>query len=220
MLEERAHKQINTAGVAIETIEALKIQNDKSSQQKASNSSEDIDEDWMNQFVRYAEDASSDRLQQLWGRILAGESKEPGAFSRQTLRFVAELDRETAENCELMAKYQLHFWILRSEDWSQGEKYMISIDLQRLGLIEGIGIGGPEQSFEIADNGFTIINGQKLGLLVKGQPGTKISIPIFVIIRVGLQVFSLLKLMNENESLREIVQEIKKLISNRLQLGR
>ena len=48
MLEERAHKQINTAGVAIETIEALKIQNDKSSQQKASNSSEDIDEDWMN----------------------------------------------------------------------------------------------------------------------------------------------------------------------------
>jgi hypothetical protein len=50
------------------------------------------DDDWLNVFERYAEDASSDRLQELWGRILSGQLRKPKAFSLQTLCFVAELD--------------------------------------------------------------------------------------------------------------------------------
>jgi hypothetical protein len=62
-----------------------------------------VDEDWLNTFARYAEEASSDRLQDLWARVLAGQLRRPQAFSLQTLRFVAELDQEIATTFERWA---------------------------------------------------------------------------------------------------------------------
>lgn len=56
------------------------------------------DDDWMNRFMRSAEDASSERLQDLFGRILAGEVVRPGSFCASTLRAVAELDQSIAKD--------------------------------------------------------------------------------------------------------------------------
>ncbi len=39
-----------------------------------------IDDDWLNVFERYAEDASTERMQKLWGRVLAGEVRAPGKY--------------------------------------------------------------------------------------------------------------------------------------------
>jgi hypothetical protein len=60
------------------------------------------EDDWMNAFARFAEDASSERLQDLFGRILAGEIVRPGSFSLATVRTVAELDRSIAEDFSLI----------------------------------------------------------------------------------------------------------------------
>ena len=60
------------------------------------------DADWMNSFMRFAEDASSEQLQDLFGRILSGEVSRPGSFSLTTLRTVAELDREIANDFTAM----------------------------------------------------------------------------------------------------------------------
>lgn len=54
------------------------------------------EDDWMNTFMRFAEDASSEQLQDLFGRILAGQVKRPGSFSSTTLRAVSELDQAIA----------------------------------------------------------------------------------------------------------------------------
>lgn len=54
------------------------------------------DDDWMNSFMRFAEDASSERLQDLFGRILAGQVLRPGAFGFSTLRTLSELDQDIA----------------------------------------------------------------------------------------------------------------------------
>jgi len=55
-----------------------------------------LDEDWMSLFSDYAARASSDRLREQWGRILAGEIRKPGSFSFSTLRVMAEMDRDIA----------------------------------------------------------------------------------------------------------------------------
>lgn len=55
------------------------------------------DEDWLNVFGRYAEDASSDKLRDLFGRILAGEVRKSGSFSISTLRVMSELSKNTAD---------------------------------------------------------------------------------------------------------------------------
>jgi hypothetical protein len=55
------------------------------------------DDDWMNAFVRYAEDASSDRMRETFSRILAGEILVKGTFSRTAVRLMYELTPEVAE---------------------------------------------------------------------------------------------------------------------------
>ncbi|WP_320732598.1 DUF2806 domain-containing protein [Enterobacter roggenkampii] len=56
------------------------------------------EDDWMNKFMRFSEDASSERLRDLFGRILAGQIKKPKSFSASTLRTLSELDQDIAED--------------------------------------------------------------------------------------------------------------------------
>ena len=67
----------------------------------------DVDDDWLNLFARLAEDKSSDELKGLFGRILAGEIRSPGAFSLRTIQFLSTLSKEDATG-------NLQFSILRN----------------------------------------------------------------------------------------------------------
>ena len=223
VLVDRARKQMNAAGVAVEAIDAMKALPPSEISGEAETADiqpDNIDEDWMNQFVRYAEDASSDRLQQVWGRVLAGEVRKPGSFSRHTLRFIAELDKETAENCEIVGRHVVGKWFLKNEQWNEGELYLVTVDLQRLGIIEGIGLGGPQQNLTVNANGIAAIAGKSWGLLVRGNPGTKLSFPVFMLTRMGQEVMSLLNVADEATSLRGIVGTIDKAGLQLILLGR
>lgn len=44
-----------------------------------------VDPDWLNTILRYAEHAHSGRMQELWGKVLAGETELPGSYSRKAL---------------------------------------------------------------------------------------------------------------------------------------
>ena len=56
-----------------------------------------ISDDWLNGFEREAADKSSEEMQLLFGRILAGEIKRPKTFSLHTLRTIGQIDSEVAE---------------------------------------------------------------------------------------------------------------------------
>lgn len=221
VLEDRARKQANAAGVAVEAIDAMKTLPPPEGTTAGASTHEPeakIDEDWMNQFTRYAEDASSEQLQQIWGRVLAGEVREPGSFSRHTLRFIAELDKETAENCELVARHAVGNWLLNNDKWHEGELYLVSVDLRRLGIIDG-GVGGPKQNFTVDANGIAGIAGKTWGLLVRGTPGTKLAFPVFLLTRMGQQVMSLLNVADEAASLREVEKKLDKAGLQSISLG-
>lgn len=79
------------------------------------------DTDWMNKFTRYAEDASSEQLQDLFARILAGEVVRPGSFAPATLRAVAELDKATAEDFSLMWARDVGGAINHGHEFDRGE---------------------------------------------------------------------------------------------------
>lgn len=81
------------------------------------------DEDWMNSFARFAEDASSERLQNLFGRILAGEIVRPGAFSLATLRTVGELDQALANDFSLAWAKSVGNAVDYSSEWQRGEYF-------------------------------------------------------------------------------------------------
>ncbi len=60
-------------------------------------SDEQVDEDWTTRFFNIAEDISDDEMQQLWGRILAGEVKQPKSYSLRTLELLKNLSKHEAE---------------------------------------------------------------------------------------------------------------------------
>jgi hypothetical protein len=67
----------------------------------------EIDNDWLNMFTRLAEDKSSEELQRLFGRILAGEIMRPGSFSLRTLQSVSALSKTEAEAISKFLPYVL-----------------------------------------------------------------------------------------------------------------
>jgi hypothetical protein len=55
------------------------------------------DSDWVTRFFNISEDVSSDQMQILWGKILAGEIKKPGSYSLRTLDVLKNITQQEAE---------------------------------------------------------------------------------------------------------------------------
>lgn len=98
-------KQVNREAVASAMVEDLQ-DHATSAENLATGSvpTSELDDNWLNVFERYAEDASSERLQGLWGKVLAGEVRQPGRFSSRTLRFLSEFSQSDALLFETFAK--------------------------------------------------------------------------------------------------------------------
>ena len=54
------------------------------------------DHDWTARFFNYVQDVSSDEMQLLWAKVLAGEADRPGSTSIRTLTILRDLDKRTA----------------------------------------------------------------------------------------------------------------------------
>lgn len=94
-----------------------------------------LDDDWMNAFVRFAEDASSEQLQDLFGRILAGQMVRPGSFALSTLRAVAELDQPTAEDFSLVWTKSVGEAVDYSAEFQRGDWFARWMRLVEVGLM-------------------------------------------------------------------------------------
>lgn len=58
--------------------------------------SEDISEDWLNEFENLARLKSSEDMKLVFGKILSGEIIKPGSFSIKTIKLISQLDNQAA----------------------------------------------------------------------------------------------------------------------------
>ena len=65
-------------------------------QAKANVSDEAVSLDWLNNFYAYVENVSDERMQIIWGKILAGEVERPGMYSLRTLDVLRKMTMEDA----------------------------------------------------------------------------------------------------------------------------
>ncbi len=56
----------------------------------------EIDPDWLEQFIRHSEHVTSDELQRVYAKILAGEVSKPGQFYPQTLQTLSIINQNIA----------------------------------------------------------------------------------------------------------------------------
>lgn len=65
------------------------------------------DPDWFTRFRSYASEVSIPEVQEIWGRILAGEVATPGSFSLYSLEVLRRIDRANARMFD-----QLSAWVV------------------------------------------------------------------------------------------------------------
>jgi hypothetical protein len=108
-------------------------------------------------LVEYAGQATNQTMQEVWGRILAGEIRNPGAFSLRTLNVVSNLNQGEAKRFEAVAKHVVLWHFVAFVPELPTNEYLRS---------RNIGFG----TFRfLADSGLTNETSTSLNLVFPGQ---------------------------------------------------
>jgi uncharacterized repeat protein (TIGR03899 family) len=134
---QEAKKQLNIENVTAFAAEELK------NEQPVTD--EPLDEDWTTRFFKIAEEVSNEEMQALWGKILAGEIKQPKSYSLRTLELIRNLSKSEADTFMKVANFAIksggkNYLFKGNDDNSMKDKYNISyMDialLTEIGLIQ------------------------------------------------------------------------------------
>ncbi|MCW5201127.1 DUF2806 domain-containing protein [Desulfobulbus sp. F4] len=120
-------------------------------------SAEPVDEDWITRFFNIAEEVSNEDMQKLWGRILAGEVKQPKSYSLRTLETLKNISMEEAEVFRKVGQYaiplidQSNVFIFKDRGWLT--KKMRATDME-ISLLRDIGLLSVDEDSEVSISSF------------------------------------------------------------------
>lgn len=179
-------------------------------------SEEPVEQGWINRFFDSVSDVSDEDLQKLWGKVLAGEIKQPKSYSLRTLETLKNLSKHEAELFEKVATLatRMHGNLFLTCETEILRRYEISYDailcLDECGLINSDGMVSYNPKISINDP-VAIFSKSKL-LLLKGtsERPTKISIGIFGLTQAGKELYSILECDSNESYLCDFAEEIEK----------
>ena len=91
-------EQVNLDLISQKAASEIRDASDSSGQSETDESGESISDDWLNAFETEARQKSTDEMQDLFGRILAGEIRQPGSYSTKAVRILGSLDQSVANH--------------------------------------------------------------------------------------------------------------------------
>ena len=96
--EKIIREQVNLDKISAITVNELNKAESDSSTDRSTDSSEEktINDDWLNSFEEEARQKSTEEMQLLFGRILAGEIRKPESYSIRTVKILGQLDQNAA----------------------------------------------------------------------------------------------------------------------------
>lgn len=133
-LADAVRREINVAK-AILAAEA-EVENDR---QEPPNRK--VDDDWLFRWREHASSVGAEDLQNLWGRVLAGEIKSPGSFSLRALDFLKNLSQQEAVDIAKLSRFAIDEFIFRGDEAllrAEGITYGFLLTMQELGVIAGV----------------------------------------------------------------------------------
>lgn len=173
-----------------------------------------IDDDWLNLFESLAEKATSDRMRDLFGRILAGEVRRPGAFSLKTLRVASELDQSTARDFQTITEGRILDGIFRQpSEFIRQITHSDFLDLETAGLVsfEGANL---TFNFRKNDEERCLVKGESLcAVLIFKPEQTEFQQPVVRLTKAGLELARILP-YDETSAFQQMVPKIAQYIES------
>ena len=96
--EKILREQSNLDKICAIAVNLLKKEKSTNSTDQSADHGEEraINDDWLNGFEEEARQKSTEDMQLLFGRILAGEIEKPGTYSTRTVKILSQLDQNAA----------------------------------------------------------------------------------------------------------------------------
>jgi len=218
-IEERTHerqnfqeakKQLNIENVTAYAAEELK------NEQPVTD--EPVDDDWTSRFFRIVEDISNEEMQALWGRILAGEIKQPKSYSLRTLELIRNLSKNEADIFMKVANFAVKSgktnYIFKGKDEKiLSEKF--SINYGEIALLTEVGLIQPgafvnHQILQQQNESQRVFTSGNIIIIVKVKANTpNILIPVYVFSNSGNELIKLIKSNPPFEYLTSVANSIK-----------
>uniref|UniRef100_UPI004047A451 DUF2806 domain-containing protein n=2 Tax=Yoonia sp. TaxID=2212373 RepID=UPI004047A451 len=167
--------------------EVAKIAYDSLLAEPAPETSEGPSDQFMTRFEKYAEDATSQNLRELFGRLLAGEIRTPQTIAASTLHFVSMLDTETAT---LIQRALPHCF----QGIALLENIQPALSIAEISFLEQAGFWSSDKTlpFKYDDNGTIIMTvTEKTGFVINNPKGTAFNMKIGLLSRSGRDLLSI-----------------------------
>jgi hypothetical protein len=143
--KSKAQGKIDVAGMFRNSEEQRKLENraaitkgaieDIASNSGDTDAKAEIEDDWLNLFARLAEDKSSEELQGLFSKILAGEIRRPGSFSLRTIQLLATISKKDAEAVSEFLSFALSRVVVPFiDDYATGPTIAVRLLKAELGI--------------------------------------------------------------------------------------
>ena len=175
-----------------------------------------VDDDWLFRWRDAASTVSSEELQTLWGRVIAGEIKSPGSFSLRTLEFLKNLSHEEALQIAKVSPFVINSRVIfrgnkQLLEESEGITFSFLLNLQNLGVVSGVEAVGLTQTLRsLATEKFNqVLVSYNRGLIVTHEDASKkINLEVYTLTLLGQQILRLGSFEAHEIYLRSVGQAI------------
>lgn len=167
-------------------------------------SEEPVEKDWLNRFLNIAEEISDEEMQDIWGRVLAGEIKKPKSYSLRTLEVLRNLSKEEATLITKVSNYQVALDLLSTESFA--------VNIMDQTTLDDIGVICGEELVRTytASNGKISFELNKQALINIYAPiGVKINFKGFKITKAGIEIMGLIQEHNYSSFYTDLSKYLK-----------
>lgn len=217
-IEERTQQRIDFAEQKRQqNIESITQKAAVNLEQESKVSDEPVDEDWTTRFFNYAEDISNEEMQELWGRVLAGEIKQPKSYSLRTLDILRNLSKEEAQVFTKFASLSIQSnggaFILNFENEKLlEEKYLLNFNdrllLEELGFITANNLQFGIKKTENNPIQIVFVIGSVCVIQNKLENKPKQQLNVLVFTKIGQELLSLLNTTPELDYIQLLASKL------------
>lgn len=174
-----------------------------------------VNDDWLYRWRDSASQVSTEELQNLWGRLLAGEVKAPGTYSLRTLEFLRNLSQQEAEAVSKLSQFVIEGVIFRQASElleAQSVSFGFLLYMQQLGIVAGVEAIGLSVSWKSLDKSKFLVTlkcNSAVLVVTADNPDLTIKLPVYQLTTLGSQVLSLGKFEPNVAYLEKVGEHLK-----------
>ena len=165
-----------------------------------------VEKDWMTRFLNIAEEISDKDLQDIWGRILAGEIKKPKSYSLRTLEVMRNMSKDEASLIMKASTFQVALDLISTEPFALG--LMEQISLEDIGVVCGDEL---IRTMTIPSTGkISFVLNRNTQINIYAHTGVKIKFKGLKLTKAGQEIFILIQEHDYDKFYTDLSNEIKK----------